>query len=226
LSRAAARAFTTQLLQWLGSDGARALATETIGIAESEGLPFFHAWAEISLGWDLISGGEFELGREKLASAIDAWLRSGSELMVPYFRCVLAEAHSLAGECEIGLAQAADAIEMAERNGDRLMLSEMHRLAGRVLERAQRLADAEQRYELAICIARRQHAKSLELRAATDLARLWARRDEPMRAAGLLGPLCASFVEGLSNQDLVDARSLMARCASQPYSLNPSAPGQ
>jgi tetratricopeptide (TPR) repeat protein len=159
LSHAAARAFTTQLLQWLRSNGVRALATETIGIAESEGLPFFHAWAETSLGCDLISSGEFELGRAKLAAAIDAWLRSGSELMVPYFRCLLAEAHSLAGECEIGLAETADAIEMAELNGDRCMLSEMHRLAGRVFESAERLADAEQHYEQAICIARRQHAK-------------------------------------------------------------------
>jgi hypothetical protein len=57
LSRAAARTFTTQLLQWLRTDaGIRELTAETIGIAEAYGLPFFRAWADVSLGCEPYRG--------------------------------------------------------------------------------------------------------------------------------------------------------------------------
>ena len=108
----------------------------------------------------------------------------------------------------------AAAFEMAERNGDRALLCELHRLSGRVFETAQRMVDAEESYERAIRLARGQRAKSLELRATTDLGRLWAGRGAMAQAAALLEPLCDFFVEGLTNQDLVDARSLIERCAS------------
>jgi predicted ATPase len=50
----------------------------------------------------------------------------------------------------------------------------------------------------------------MELRAATDLGRLWATRGETARAAALLRPICEFFTEGLGNQDLLDAKALMA----------------
>jgi hypothetical protein len=154
LSRAAARTFTTQLLQWLRiGAGVRELTAETISIAEAHGLPFFQAWTDVSLGWRLITGGKVEPGRQKMAAGIDGWLRSAGEFMVPYLRCLLAEAHALAGESETGLATVADALAMAERNGDRSLVSEMYRLAGRVSEAAQQLEIAEERYEQAIHIA-------------------------------------------------------------------------
>ena len=215
LSRAAARTFTTQLLQWLRMDAeVQEMAAITVSICEAHRLPFFRAWADVSLAWSLISDGRVELGRQKMASAIDAWRESGSELMVPYLRCKLAEASALAGEVEAGLAEIAPAFELAERNGERLILCEMHRLAGHVFETAEQSADAEEHYERAIRIAREQRAKSLELRSAVDLARLWAGRGATAQAADVLRPLCAFFTEGLTCPDLVDAKSLMERCVS------------
>ena len=79
----------------------------------------------------MISDGEVELGRQKMAVAFDAWIGSGGELMVPYLRCVLAEAHALAGDAEAGLAEAAGAFQMAGGNGERWMLCEMYRLEPR-----------------------------------------------------------------------------------------------
>jgi hypothetical protein len=150
--------------------------------------------------------------------------REGQSVTTPLTMLVAAlrqEAHALAGEPEKGLAAIADSFAMAERNGDRSMLSEMYRLAGHVSEAAQQLEIAEERYERAIHIAQGQRAKSLELRAATDLGRLFARRGEMPRATTLLRPLCAFFVEGLTNQDFIDAKSLMERCASHSGSFRP-----
>ena len=68
LSCAAARTFTIQLLQWLRTDtGVPELATETASICEAHRLPFFRAWTDASLACRLISDGEVELGRQKMA---------------------------------------------------------------------------------------------------------------------------------------------------------------
>jgi hypothetical protein len=227
LSRAAARTFTIQLLQWLRTDtGVPELATETASICEAHRLPYFRAWIDVSLACRLISDGEVELGRQKLAVALDAWIGSAGELFIPYLMCVMAEAHALAGDAEAGLAEVAGAFEMAGRNGDRLLLCEMYRLAGRVSEVAQRIADAEERYEQAIRVGHEQGAKSLVLRAATDLGRLWARQGAATKAAALLRPLCEFFVEGLSTPDLVDAKSLMKQCANESNFFTPDEPHQ
>ena len=141
-------------------------------------------------------------------------------------RCVLAEAHALAGDAEAGLAEAAGAFEMAGCNGDRLMLCEMYRLAGHVSQAAHRIAEAEERYEQAIRVGHEQGAKSLVLRAAADLGRLWADRGATAKAAALLTPLCEFFVEGLTTQDLIDAKSLMKQCANGSGFFTPEEPHQ
>jgi len=227
LSRAAARVFTLQLLQWLRTDtGVPELATETASICEAHRLPFFRAWIDASLACRLISDGEIELGRQKMAVALDAWIESGGELYVPYLRCALAEAHALAGDAEAGLAEVAGAFQMAERNGERFLLCEMYRLAGHVSEAAQRIAEAEERYEQAIRVGHEQGAKSFVLRAATDLGRLWSCQGASTKAAALLRPLCEFFVEGLTTQDLIDAKSLMKQCANGSGFFTPEEPHQ
>jgi tetratricopeptide (TPR) repeat protein len=227
LSRAAARTFTIFLLQWLRTDDrVPELAAETVSICEAHRLPFFRAWTDASLAYRLISNGELELGRQKMAVALDDYIGSAGELAIPWLRCLLAEAHALAGEAERGLADVADAFEMAERNGDRWMLCEMYRLAGRVSQAAQRIAEAEERYEQAIRVSHEQGAKSLELRAAVDLGRLWADQGAPTKAAALLRPLCEFFVEGLTTQDFIDAKSLMKQCAKGADFFTPEEPHQ
>jgi hypothetical protein len=160
--------------------------------------------------WHAVSKGDFRSGRQTIAAAIQAWMDSAGELVVPYFLCLVGEAHALAGELEEALVKLAEGFAMAERNGDRFLLPEMHRLAGHVFETGKRLADAEARYRQAIRIAREQQAKSWELRSATDLGRLLVARGDRAEAATSLGPVCESFTETLDSQDLVDARAVLA----------------
>ena len=63
--------------------------------------------------------------------------------------------------------------------------------------------------EQALEIARRQQARSLELRAARDLVRLWAERGERQRALDLLTPVCDWFTEGFDTADLIEAKALL-----------------
>ena len=58
-------------------------------------------------------------------------------------------------------------------------------------------------------IARRQEARTFELRAATTLARLWQRQGKREKARALLAPLYAWFTEGFDTRDLIDAKALL-----------------
>ncbi|TIM45021.1 MAG: hypothetical protein E5Y55_14200 [Mesorhizobium sp.] len=102
------------------------------------------------------------------------------------------------------------AISEAETNGARLWESEHHRLAGNLLLLAAPDSEkCEAHFLRAIDVAREQQARSLELRAATSLARLWADRGERHKACDLLAPIYAWSTEGFGTRDLIDAKALL-----------------
>jgi predicted ATPase len=72
-----------------------------------------------------------------------------------------------------------------------------------------KLAEAASALQQAVEIARRQQAKSLELRAATSLARLWADQGKRSQARDLLSPVYGWFTEGFETADLKDAKALL-----------------
>jgi len=89
--------------------------------------------------------------------------------------------------------------------------AEMHRLKGELL--LHRLSDGqgevEASFRKALDTARRQESRSLELRAATSLARLWAGQGKHARARDLLAPVYDWFTEGFDTADLKDAKALL-----------------
>ena len=70
-------------------------------------------------------------------------------------------------------------------------------------------AEAETCFQRAVDIARRQHAKALELRAATSLARLWQQQGQHAAARALLAPIYGWFTEGFDTADLQEASALL-----------------
>jgi predicted ATPase len=91
----------------------------------------------------------------------------------------------------------------------------MHRLKGELLL-ARSPSDptqAEVSFREALEVARRQSAKSFELRAATSLARLWQRQGKRDEARDLLAPVYAWFTEGFDTKDLRDAKALLEELA-------------
>ena len=87
--------------------------------------------------------------------------------------------------------------------------------------RAGTASEAETAIEKGIDVARRQNAKSWELRAATSLARLRRQQGRPQEAAALLAPILGWFTEGLATADLQAARTLLADLEN-PADLEPA----
>ena len=129
----------------------------------------------------------------------------------PYLLALLAEASGKAGQAEAGLSVLAEALAIADKNGERFWAAEIHRLKGDLLlaRLSGHHAEAETCFHQALDIARHQQAKSLELRAATSLARLWQSQDKRQDAYDLLAPVYGWFTEGFDTADLKEAKALL-----------------
>jgi len=82
-------------------------------------------------------------------------------------------------------------------------------LTGTVLVAENKLDEGQTSLQQAIHIARAQQAKSLELRAARDLARLWGEQGRHAEARDLLAPIYGWFTEGFDTADLKEAKALL-----------------
>ena len=136
----------------------------------------------------------------------------GGGFVLCLFGCVC----DLAGEVDAGLNVLRRAISEAMATGASLWESELNRLTGNLLLRAD-AADFERsevHYLRAIEVACDQQARCLELRAATSLARLWVARGRRQEAHDLLAPVYDWFTEGFTTRDLVDAKAVLDNCAS------------
>jgi len=111
---------------------------------------------------------------------------------------------------EAALASAAAGLEAVEKMGGAPLEAELHRLKGEaLLAGAGTVSEAEAAMQQGIDVARRQNAKSWELRGAMSLARLRRQQGRPQEAAALLAPLYAWFTEGFDTADLQAARTLL-----------------
>jgi len=158
----------------------RALGTE-------HKLALYTGVGSIIRGWALCYQNRPKVGLRELRGGIDAFAALKVRLNLAYFTAVLAEACHRSGELEPALA----AVEDADRLAERWCQSGILQLKGEILisSGAARWADAETCFDEALRIARRQEAKSPELRTATSLARLWGEQGRRAEARKLLAPV-------------------------------------
>ena len=102
-----------------------------------------------------------------------------------------------------------EALAEVEQTGERYTEAEIYRLRGEMLLAQGNDAEAEASFGKAISVARRQEAKSWELRASTSLARLWQAQGKRNEARAALGEVYGWFTEGFDTPDLVEARALL-----------------
>ena len=135
----------------------------------------------------------------------------GGVTMRSQYLAFLAEAYAKGQQVEEGLRRLAEALDIANTTGDCFYEAELYRLKGELLHQQshEQYAEAEVCFYTAIDVARSQHAKSWELRAATSLARLWRQRGKNVEARDLLAPVYAWFTEGFDTKDLQDAKTLL-----------------
>src|SRR5439155_27133730 len=122
-----------------------------------------------------------------------------------------AEVHRSLVQPEAGLAALREALPLVEQTGERYYAAELHRLKGELLlqQAASEVSHAETCFQQALDIARRQQAKSLELRAAMSLGRLWQQQGKRQEARALLAGVYNWFTEGFDTADLQEAKALL-----------------
>jgi predicted ATPase len=179
-------------------------------LSREQGFAFRLAEATVLQGWALVEQGQGEAGiaqiRQGIAAERDTGSRSTGHLVL------LAKAYWNLGQREEGLRVAAEALAIGNSNGEGRWTAELYRLQGELLltRASAHHAEAETCFQQALEAARRQEAKSLELCAATSLARLWQQQGKQAEARELLAPIYGWFTEGFDTADLQEAKGLLA----------------
>jgi predicted ATPase len=160
--------------------------------------------------------GEHETAMAQLNQGLTAVVATGQTLSQPVCLVLLAEAAAHAGQIEEGLRLLAEALAAFEASGRGDMLTEAYRLQGelRLRQAVPNAAQAELSFQQALAIARRQQAKSWELRVAMSLSRLWQCQGNRVEARQLLGEVYGWFTEGFDTADLQEARALLGELGS------------
>jgi DNA-binding SARP family transcriptional activator/predicted ATPase len=203
------------LLEQLRADPATFLgrAKEALELATRLKATYYRQWAAILVGYAETLERPDAPALTRLRSAIESFKETGSRLRLPYYLALLADAQLRMGEASAGLEVVDEALSRSRETSERWWDAELHRLRAELLLRGGAAADAEAALRSALAIARAQQAKSLELRSAHALARLWAASGRTAEARNLLAPVYAWFTEGLATPDLQAARTLLSRLA-------------
>lgn len=196
----------------------RELAQAVIALATEHGLPFWLSYGTILLGSAQAAQGRAAEGIEKIQQGLSAYRATGAELWQTHFLALLADAYGRAGQAEAGLNTLAEALAVVDRTQERMYEAELYRLKGeltllqpsRAGDEAGRRGAAEACFLQAITIARRQGARSLELRAVMDLSRLWRQQGKAGDARLMLAETYGWFTEGFDTADLQEASALLA----------------
>ncbi len=165
-------------------------AEAAVTLSTEQGFPLWAAYGTSMRGWALAMQGEGEAGLAQVRQGTAAWRATGAALFVPFLCTVLADVSAHLGHTADGLQALAEAHTLVEQQ-----------------------EEAEACFQQALAVARHQQAKSLELRAAMSLARLWQQQGKRAKAYELLAPVYGWFTEGFDTADLQEAKALLEALA-------------
>jgi DNA-binding winged helix-turn-helix (wHTH) protein/predicted ATPase len=206
---------------------AQECADAAIALCTEHGLSFYLALGRIWRGWALTEQGELGEGVALLQQGLTTWRALGAEIGLTHYLTPLIEAHRKAGHLQEAETVLAEAFALVEKNAEHFYEAELYRLKGELLRMGEREkggkgeeishsptppfapSSPEACFLKAIEIARRQQAKSLELRATTSLARLWQQQGKHHAARTTLSEIYNWFTEGFDTKDLQEAKALL-----------------
>ncbi|MBI3798631.1 MAG: hypothetical protein HY268_16910, partial [Deltaproteobacteria bacterium] len=203
-----------------------------ITLASEYGFPVWLGQGTVLQGSAQAEQGQSEEGISQIRQGLVTCQAVGAGLFQSYYLALLAEAYGKAGQAEDGLATLAEALTVVDKSGERFYEAELHRLTGELrLQQFQvsssrcQVQDspasgvrcpesvAEECFLKAIEIARRQSAKSLELRAVMSLSQLWKQQGKKDEARQILAEIYDWFTEGFDTKDLQEAKALLEELA-------------
>ena len=195
----------------------RELAETGIALAGEHGLGFWLATGALSRGLAIAHQGQPAEGIDQMRRGLAGVRAAGSNIMRTSALCFLAEAYGRAGQVTEALATVVEAQSLVEQTEERFWAAELCRVRGELLlASGAETSEIEMWFETAVQIAQQQQAKSLELRAATSLARLLHRQGNQDQARQRLSGILDWFTEGFDSPDLVDAQTVFADLTGQP----------
>jgi class 3 adenylate cyclase/predicted ATPase len=186
-------------------------AEAAVILSSAQGFPQWATLGTILRGWSLAMQGQGEAGIAQIRQGIAACRTTEAALFVPYYCTLRADVAAHLGHTTDGLQALAEAHTLVEQHDERWWEAEIYRLRGVLLLRQPGTpqGEAETWLQRALDVARAQEAKSLELRAAMSLSRLWQQQGKQAEARELLAPVYGWFTEGFDAADLQEAKSLL-----------------
>ena len=184
------------------AEAALAITTEQ-GFGHSVGVVTFLR------GEALAAQGQGEAGIAQMHQGLIAIRATGQGVALSAYLAMLARAYSNSGRAEEGLRLLTEALVHVDHTGERFWEAEVYRLKGELLQTIPDALQAEACFQRALVMARRQQAKSWELRVAMSLSRLWQQQGKRAAAHDLLAPIYGWFTEGFDTADLQEARALL-----------------
>jgi predicted ATPase len=190
----------------------RQWAEATIALATTQAFPYRVAVGHVLRGWALAAQGQRRDGIAEMRAGLATCLSAGARLDYPYFLALFADACSRDGQAEEGLRAVDEALALVRDSRRFFYEAEIHRLRGELLLQAgapDAWHQAEACYREALAVAQLQHARALELRAATSLSRLWRDQEQSGQARSLLAETLGQLTEGFASADYQAATTLL-----------------
>jgi predicted ATPase len=184
-------------------------------LADEHGLAIYNPEARILAAWRAVHEERDHSAAEEIRSFLDRRAAMGTVFVQTYFLMLFADAQLRLGRADEAQAAIEEGLARAEATGEHFCTAELLRLRARAClaldARDARVAEAA--LDASLAAARHQSSRIFELRAACDLARLWADRGERRNAHNLLAPIYSWFTEGFKTADLKDAKALLGELA-------------
>ena len=181
-------------------------------LSEEHGFRHWHGLSRAIRGICITMLDPSAIALEEVRGVLDQYRSAGYQLGITALYVLLCPILLLRREPEAALEIIEQGLSAASHNSERIFEAELHRLKARALMVCGAPGggtDAQSSLDRAFTIARSQHARSLELRAAKDLAALWINQGRRDEALAFLAPIHASFTEGFDTRDLKEAKSLL-----------------
>jgi class 3 adenylate cyclase/predicted ATPase len=184
---------------------------ELAASADEKASPFWAALGLLNRGYLCALTGEASDAVRSISSGLAALRSTGSRMWAPFYLAYLAYSRARLGQFDDAWRCIDDAVSEAEGTMERWYEPELQRIGGTIaLKQVEPdVGKAEAHFERALAVARRQQAKSWELRAAMSMARFWRDQGKRDEARDLLAPVYDWFTEGFDTLDLKEAKSLL-----------------